>query len=113
VVFCEGESKITQVKVEVIHHTSSCHVEKLDWDGFDLSNYTKLRVVDLKERLRTRQCKVSGLKMELILRLVESYVLAFESMTVKELREVLRSNGLKVSDRKQDLIRRLVEAGVN
>lgn len=111
VIFGPGNRTLTHVKVQVIHHTSPSGTGTIALADIDLTRYTELRVVDLKELLRERQCKVSGVKMELVLRLAESYASELEAMTVKKLREKLRDEGLKVSGRKHELIQRLVELG--
>ena len=81
--------------------------------AWDLSNYEKLKVVELRAILKARKCKVVGRKHVLIERLVNVYAAELETLTVMQLRPLLKKKGCKQAGRKVELIRRLVEAGMD
>jgi hypothetical protein len=79
---------------------------------FDLSKYEELKVVELRELLRSRKCKTVGKKPVLIQRLAGVYKAELDTLTVFQLRPILKSKGCKQAGLKVELIRRLVEAGM-
>jgi flagellar basal body-associated protein FliL len=78
----------------------------------DLSQYEMLKVVELRELLRSRKCKTMGKKVVLIQRLTAVYQAELETLTVRQLRPILKSKGCKQAGRKSELIWRVVEAGL-
>jgi hypothetical protein len=80
-----------------------------DWD---LSKYEKLKVVELRELLRSRKCNTVGKKPVLVRRISGVYRAELETLTVRQLRPILRSKGCKQAGKKPEIIRKLVEAGI-
>ena len=89
------------------------HDEEEDEQIWDLSEYERLKVVELRDLLRARSLKTVGRKHVLIERLVNVYSAELETLTVMQLRPLLKQKGCKQSGRKVELIRRLVEAGMD
>ena len=80
--------------------------------AYDLSKYEKLKVVELRALLRSRQCNYVGRKTKLIQRLASVYRAELQSMTVVQLRRKLKSRKMKQGSRKHELVQMLVEAGL-
>jgi hypothetical protein len=80
--------------------------------AYDLSKYEKLKVVELRALLRSRQCNYAGRKTKLIQRLASVYRAELQSMTVVQLRRKLKSRKMKQGSRKHELVQLLVEAGL-
>lgn len=79
---------------------------------WDLGKYEKLKVVEIRELLRSRKCKTVGKKAILVRRLAAVYRAELETLTVRQLRPILKSKGCKQVGRKVQLIQKLVEAGI-
>ena len=71
-----------------------------------------MKVVELRQLLRTRKCNTEGTKEVLIGRLVLVYQAELATLTVQQLRRKLRSKGCLQGGKKIELIGRLVEAGL-
>ncbi len=80
--------------------------------SYDLSNYEKLTVMELRAFLRSRKCSYVGRKVHLIRRLVSIYNAELQSLTVMQLRQKLKSKQMKQGGLKSDLVQRLIEAGL-
>jgi hypothetical protein len=79
---------------------------------FDLSAYTNLKVVELRDLLRRRSCTTIGKKTVLIKRLAMVYKAELDTLTVVQLRKRLKSKNYTQTGSKDEIIRTLVEAGI-
>ena len=78
----------------------------------DLSKYKLLRKDALKSILKDRNCRIGGLKSELIHRLVEDYHSELDSLAYRALQRRLKKQGLVAVGKRGDLIIRLLEVGL-
>ena len=90
----------------------ACRKKEEGKSNLDVSRYEMLRVVELRELLRSRGSKTCGKKPVLVQRLVNIYTAELETLTVRELRPMLRARGCRQAGLKSELIQRLVEAGM-
>jgi len=92
-------------------------MDSKNWSEEELNNLTCVRLIEL---LREKGLNVSGIKKELVERILVSELQKDKSsittkkqelngLTVVKLREILRQNGLRVSGLKSELIDRLIE----
>ena len=88
------------------------YIKKEALSALDLSRYESLKVVELRELLRSKGCKTVGKKHVLVKRLAAVYQAELETLTVKQLYPILKSKGYTQNGRKADIIQTLVEEGL-
>jgi hypothetical protein len=109
-VICTEDETTTAEEPQLVKEEAA--VKPSETNGWDLSSYETLKVVQLRELLRSRKFKTVGRKPVLIQRLANIYKAELDTLTVRQLRPILKSKGFKQAGKKSELIQKLVEAGM-
>jgi hypothetical protein len=109
-VICTADETTTAEEPQLVKEEAA--VKTSETKEWDLSSYKKFKVVQLRELLLSRKCKIVGRKPVLIQRLANIYKAELDTLTVRQLRPILKSKGFKQAGKKSELIRKLVEAGM-